>query len=204
MSRDGLLDAVLACRRSGTSDEAYAYRQARGLDAAEGGIGVLIQRMVPAVISGVAFTINPITGADELVINAANGKQSIDAITVTIDGSKPWMVTPTTVVSPDVATRPVLDYTANFGRMCLMARRFAEAGVRFIQVTHSDSKVQWDQHSDLKNGHEKNAREVDRPIAALVDDSVDTMRENTKASTAPATMPPPAIESPWPTTMRST
>jgi hypothetical protein len=60
--------------------------------------------------------------------------------------------------------------TANFGRMCLMARRFAEAGVRFIQVTHSDSKVQWDQHSDLKNGHEKNAREVDLPIAGLLND----------------------------------
>lgn len=60
--------------------------------------------------------------------------------------------------------------TANFGRMCLMARRFAEAGVRFIQVTHSDDKVQWDQHSDLKNGHEKNAREVDQPIAGLLYD----------------------------------
>jgi hypothetical protein len=60
--------------------------------------------------------------------------------------------------------------TANFGRMCLTARRFAEAGVRFIQVTHSDSKVQWDQHSDLKNGHEKNAREVDLPIAGLLHD----------------------------------
>ena len=60
--------------------------------------------------------------------------------------------------------------TENFGRMCLMARRFAEAGVRFIQVTHSDSKVQWDQHADLKNGHEKNAREVDRPIAGLLAD----------------------------------
>ena len=60
--------------------------------------------------------------------------------------------------------------TANFGRMCLMARRFAEPGVRFIQVTHSDGKVQWDQHADLKNGHEKNAREVDRPIAGLLHD----------------------------------
>ena len=59
---------------------------------------------------------------------------------------------------------------ANFGRMCLMARRFAERGVRFIQVTHSDSKVQWDQHSDLKNGHEKNALEVDKPIAGLLQD----------------------------------
>ncbi|MFO0820221.1 MAG: DUF1501 domain-containing protein [Pirellulales bacterium] len=60
--------------------------------------------------------------------------------------------------------------TANFGRMCLMARRFAEAGVRFIQVTHNDNKVQWDQHSDLKAGHEKNAREVDLPIAGFLYD----------------------------------
>ncbi|MFM7844220.1 MAG: DUF1501 domain-containing protein [Planctomycetota bacterium] len=60
--------------------------------------------------------------------------------------------------------------TANFGRMCLLARRFVEAGVRFIQVTHNDDKVQWDQHSDLKAGHEKNALEVDRPIAGLLRD----------------------------------
>ena len=60
--------------------------------------------------------------------------------------------------------------TANFGRMCLMARRFAEAGVRFIQVTHNDDKVQWDQHADLKKGHEKNALEVDLPIAGLIRD----------------------------------
>jgi hypothetical protein len=60
--------------------------------------------------------------------------------------------------------------TANFGRQCLLARRFAERGVRFVQVTHSDGMVQWDQHSNLKNGHEKNAREVDRPIAGLLRD----------------------------------
>jgi hypothetical protein len=60
--------------------------------------------------------------------------------------------------------------TVNFGRMCLLARRFSERGVRFVQVTHSDSNVQWDQHSDLKNGHEKNAREVDLPIAGLLKD----------------------------------
>ena len=60
--------------------------------------------------------------------------------------------------------------TANFGRMCLLARRFAEAGVRFIQVTHNDDKVQWDQHANLKRDHEKNAREVDLPIAGLLTD----------------------------------
>ena len=42
--------------------------------------------------------------------------------------------------------------------------------MRFIQVTHSDSYVQWDQHSKLKEGHTKNAREVDKPIAALLRD----------------------------------
>jgi hypothetical protein len=60
--------------------------------------------------------------------------------------------------------------TEDFGRQCLMARRFAERGVRFIQVTHSDSKVQWDQHSKLKEGHSKNAAEVDKPIAGLLTD----------------------------------
>jgi hypothetical protein len=60
--------------------------------------------------------------------------------------------------------------TEDFGRQCLLARRFAERGVRFIQVTHSDTNVQWDQHSKLKSGHEKNALEVDRPIAGLLTD----------------------------------
>jgi hypothetical protein len=60
--------------------------------------------------------------------------------------------------------------TADFGRQCLLARRFAEAGVRFIQVTHSDSKVQWDQHGGLRAGHAEKASEVDRPIAGLLHD----------------------------------
>ncbi|MBL9130110.1 MAG: DUF1501 domain-containing protein [Verrucomicrobiaceae bacterium] len=60
--------------------------------------------------------------------------------------------------------------TANFGRQCLMARRFAERGVRFVQVTHSDGFVQWDQHSDLLKGHTENAAEVDKPIAGLLRD----------------------------------
>ena len=60
--------------------------------------------------------------------------------------------------------------TRNFGRQCLMARRFAERGVRFIQVTHSDANVQWDQHGDLIKGHTKNAAEVDKPIAGLLYD----------------------------------
>ena len=60
--------------------------------------------------------------------------------------------------------------TENFGRQCLMARRFLERGVRFVQVTHSDGEVQWDQHGNLFKGHTKNALEVDKPIAGFLED----------------------------------
>lgn len=60
--------------------------------------------------------------------------------------------------------------TENFGRQCLMARRFLERGVRFVQVTHSDGEVQWDQHGSLFKGHTKNAAEVDKPIAGFLKD----------------------------------
>ncbi len=60
--------------------------------------------------------------------------------------------------------------TEDFGRQCLLARRFLERGVRFVQVTHSDTKVQWDQHSNLIDGHTKNAMEVDQPIGGLLTD----------------------------------
>ena len=56
--------------------------------------------------------------------------------------------------------------TDNFGRQCLMARRLAAAGVRFIEITHAN----WDQHSGLKNNLEKNCREVDQPLGALLAD----------------------------------
>lgn len=57
--------------------------------------------------------------------------------------------------------------TDNFGRQCLLARRFAEAGVRYIQVSTPNV---WDQHGNLKKGHEKNSLAVDKPIAGLLSD----------------------------------
>jgi hypothetical protein len=57
--------------------------------------------------------------------------------------------------------------TEDFGRQCLMARRFSERGVRFVQVSHT---YKWDQHSRLRRDHAQNAREVDKPIAGLLSD----------------------------------
>ena len=57
--------------------------------------------------------------------------------------------------------------TDDFARQCLLARRMAERGVRFIQVSHA---FKWDQHANLKTDIERNAREIDQPIAALLRD----------------------------------
>src|SRR5262249_30571148 len=58
-----------------------------------------------------------------------------------------------------------------FGRECLIARRLVERGVRFIELLcPSVSGDRWDQHSNLKSGHENNARAVHKPIAALLTD----------------------------------
>ncbi len=63
------------------------------------------------------------------------------------------------------------DPTDVFGRQCLLARRLVERGVRFVQLYHTSGGFQpWDQHSDLKGGHARNARATDRPIAGLLQD----------------------------------
>jgi hypothetical protein len=61
--------------------------------------------------------------------------------------------------------------TDNFGRQCLMARRLAESGVRYIQVNYTDNSNNpaWDQHTDMPQ-HAKHAAAVDRPIAGLLTD----------------------------------
>ncbi|TWT94594.1 DUF1501 domain-containing protein [Stieleria varia] len=61
--------------------------------------------------------------------------------------------------------------TRPFGEQLLAARRFAEQGVRFIQIQHGDGAAgAWDQHSALKANHSKLAMQVDRPIAGLIQD----------------------------------
>ncbi len=57
--------------------------------------------------------------------------------------------------------------TDAFGKQCLLARRFVEAGVRFVEITHGSG---WDQHRNLKNDLERNCGQIDQPIAGLLAD----------------------------------
>ena len=56
--------------------------------------------------------------------------------------------------------------TDDFGRQCLLARRFAEAGVRFIQITSNG----WDSHANILKAHPERCRSIDKPVSALIRD----------------------------------
>lgn len=56
--------------------------------------------------------------------------------------------------------------TDHFGRQCLLARRLAEAGVRFIELSANG----WDHHGGIRKSLPKNCGEVDKPVAGLIKD----------------------------------
>ena len=54
----------------------------------------------------------------------------------------------------------------SFGKQCLMARKFIEAGVRFVEITHGN----WDQHRNLQSDLTRNCNAIDKPVAGLLAD----------------------------------
>lgn len=61
--------------------------------------------------------------------------------------------------------------TRLYAHQCLVARRLVERGVRFVEVLCPQvGGDRWDQHGNLKEGHENNARATDQPVAALLKD----------------------------------
>ena len=58
-----------------------------------------------------------------------------------------------------------------YGKQCLIARRLVERGVRFVELLCQNlGHDRWDQHANLKKGHDDNALAVDKPIAGLLKD----------------------------------
>lgn len=56
-----------------------------------------------------------------------------------------------------------------FGWQCLVARRLAERGVRFVELIDGSSSHNWDQHGNMAE-HADHARNIDRPLAGLLTD----------------------------------
>jgi hypothetical protein len=59
--------------------------------------------------------------------------------------------------------------TESTARLCLLARRLVERGVRFIQI-YCGAGSRWDSHSDIETNHAKACRAMDQPVSALVKD----------------------------------
>jgi len=59
--------------------------------------------------------------------------------------------------------------TAQFGKMCLLARRLVERGVRFIQLYHGAGS-KWDAHEKIERNHAEMCRQMDKPVAGLLKD----------------------------------
>ena len=64
-------EAVRMCFASGFAPRVFSYKHAHGFDPANPRIAVIIQHQIPSEVSGVAFSLNPVTNDyDEVVINA--------------------------------------------------------------------------------------------------------------------------------------
>lgn len=71
---DGVLAALQRVWDSAESHTVRSYLDATGQTDAALAMGVLIQEMVPPVVSGIAFSRNPLTGLDEIVVEAVAGR----------------------------------------------------------------------------------------------------------------------------------
>jgi len=67
-----------------------------------------------------------------------------------------------------IGTEPTNDY----GRRCLLARRLAENGVRFVTVVSGGGSgdLTWDAHGDIEENHLRMAEQIDKPVAGLLKD----------------------------------
>jgi hypothetical protein len=104
------------------------------------------------------------------------GQRELDGVIQSFELAYRMQTSVPTVLNLDAEKASTLDRyginestTQDFGTQCLMARRLAESGVRFIQV----SKGGWDQHRDLKSKLKENCAAIDRPIAGLLQDLKD-------------------------------
>jgi hypothetical protein len=107
-------------------------------------------------------------------LKSANSDQGIEGLIANYELAFRMQSSIPTVMNIDDETQETKDLygigstpTDNFGRQCLLARKLAESGVRYIQVS---TDYTWDHHKQLKSGIVAESAKVDRPIAGLLED----------------------------------
>ena len=177
---DDVLDAVRRCWASGFSDRSVRYLFEHGTGVSDGGIAVVVQRLVDAKSSGVIFTANPITGArNEIAISSVYGlgeglvSGAVDADYVVIDkstgtindrvvGDKSEQFVPTGAAG--CAPTPVPDQLRNQPTLSdTELAQLAQVGIAIESVHDGPQDIEW-----VGDGENFWILQV-RPITALPD-----------------------------------
>lgn len=162
VSPEAVAEAVMRCYRSAFSARAMSYRHSKGSGKSAAGVAVLVQWLVPAQVSGVAFSNNPVTSdADEVLINGAWGLgESIVSGLVTPDSfavrRADMALTDRTLGDKDTMTIAVPGGTRQSpvpsdmrGRLCLndaLATEVARLAVRLESVMGWPVDIEWALH----------------------------------------------------------
>ncbi|HVJ20876.1 MAG TPA: PEP/pyruvate-binding domain-containing protein, partial [Polyangiaceae bacterium] len=129
LSIDDVVNAAGRVLASGKGARVAAYRADQG--AAEGRLAVLVQRLVAAEAAGVMFTKNPVTGDDEIVLEAVRGLG--DRLVDGAAEAERWLQRGSELVLPSAPS--VLDEQA--------ARRLVELGARIERERGAPQDVEW-------------------------------------------------------------
>ncbi|MFL6025693.1 MAG: PEP/pyruvate-binding domain-containing protein [Friedmanniella sp.] len=137
-SEDGVLDALLVCWRSLWTERAVAYRRRSQVDEAGVAMAVVVQRQVAADASGVAFSLDPVSGArGAVVLNVAPGLGEA-LVAGEAAGTELRVDRVTGAVLPEVPG--LLDVG--------QARRLAELVRRIEELLGTDVDVEWCRSGD--------------------------------------------------------
>jgi phosphohistidine swiveling domain-containing protein len=156
---DELFEAVRRCWASLWSARAIAYRERQGFDHDRAAIAVVVQRLIPAEVSGILFTANPVSGArDEVVVNAVRGlgeavvgglatpdSFTLDRTTLAVRERKTGLQEVETVLAehgtterplePERATQPTLEDA--------QLARLAQIGIDIEELFGTPQDIEW-------------------------------------------------------------
>jgi pyruvate,water dikinase len=164
---DAVPSAILDCYRSTVTDAVLSYHLDHGIEATGSAFAVIVQEMVPAEVSGVAFTVNPLTGADtEVVVEGTHGlgddlvSGRVRATRHVHDWYRERTLEPGDVLSPAEAAavvRMALDVQRHVGFPCDVEWAIAAGRLRVLQarpitrILHTGIPDQWS-NADFKDG----------------------------------------------------
>jgi pyruvate,water dikinase len=157
----GLIEAIKRCWASAFSPRALLYQHLHGLDPSQTHMAVIVQRMVPAEVSGIMFTADPVSGREDTLVITATLGLGVALVSGATRGDTYWVTKQTGAVAEDIPLKErmvVLDEDRGVGTMerkvpleqrdrpCLrphQVQELAQAGRRIEQHYKKPQDIEW-------------------------------------------------------------